>query len=99
MTHTFPHDGSDVIDGLSDLAKVPAVPHVAPHQYTEEGDVETNDCRLRERLHAQHVQDARDEVGGGHDREEDSRRAVGVQYVLALVAFEERLVRPRYLLL
>ena len=71
-THVLPYDGGDVIDGLAHLAEVPAV--YTPHQHTQQGDVETKDGRLRERLDPEHVQDAGEEIGDGHHGEEDGQR-------------------------
>ena len=92
----FPNDGGNVVDGLADLPEVPTVPHIAPDKHTEEGDVQTKDGRLRERLYPQHVQDAGEEVTHGHDCHQHSRRAVGIHYVFALISLEEGLVSLQY---
>lgn len=94
----FPHDGSHIIDGLTDLTKVAAVSHVAPDQHTQEGNIQPENGRLRERLDPQHVQDTGDEVGDSHHSEEHRRRAVSVQDMFALVSLQERFVGFRYLL-
>ena len=98
-THVLPYDGGDVIDGLAHLAEVPAVPHIPPHQHAQQGDVETKDGCLRERLDPEHVQDAGEEVGDGHYGEEDGRRAVGVEDVFAVVSLHKGVVGIQHLLL
>ena len=98
-THVLPYDRGDVIDGLSHLAEVPAVPHIAPHQHAQQGDVETKDGRLRERLDPEHVQDAGEEVGDGHYGEEDGWSAVGVEDVFAVVSLHKGVVGFQHLLL
>lgn len=99
VAHMFPDNCSDVVNGLADFPEVPAIPHVAPEQDTQEGDVEAKYGSLRERLDAKHVQDTGDEVGHSHQRHQNCRRAVGIHDVFALISFEERLISLRYFLL
>ena len=98
-THVLPYDRGYIINGLAHLAEVPAVPHIPPYQHTQQGDVETKDGHLRERLDPEHVQDAGEEVGDGHHGEEDGQRAVGVEDVFAVVFFHKGVLGFQDLLL